>query len=68
MIDYYALAGFHCDAVEDRSLDDAAEDGEASQPATVLAGRSYAVAPRRPKAKPLEIAAKRRDTPRADAA
>ena len=54
MIDYYALAGFHCDAVEDRSLEEAADEPSRT---TI---KSYAVAPRRPKTKPLEIAGAKR--------
>lgn len=54
MVDYYALAGFHSDAVEDRSLDDARAKAEAR--ASRFGARPYAVAPRRPANRPLEIA------------
>ena len=66
MVDYYALAGFHCDAVEDRSLEEA--DAE-PRPASRFDAKPYAVAPRKPTTKPLEIArtgdAGRSDTRRA---
>ena len=47
MVDYYALAGFHCDAVEDRSLEKPKSKDFDSKP--------YAVAPKRPVKKPLEV-------------
>ena len=54
MVDYYALAGFHCDAVEDRSLDES--NARDARPSREFDGKPYAVAPRKPATRPLEIA------------
>lgn len=64
MIDYYTLAGFHSDEVEDRSLDEHGLDGHGSDErgdavdgaATRFDAKPYAVAPKRPTRRPLDIA------------
>ena len=55
MIDYYALTGFHCASVEDRSLSRRTAREAQADPAP-FAARPYAVAPRKPAARPLEVA------------